>query len=188
MRWLQLSVNYLRDHDVIVHDGNGYGSNAIHCGAERELALTVLDDVRIFQLARSNPPGRNDLPPEFSVTYSTLDEALLAVRHYFHGQPVKIDGWSIPRHQRPHWSLSKLQFCIATARHLSGEKFAAHVAHLRKTAPYPYQGMTHEADKHSQYRDRIDFEEYAHHDDAQMKLMLRKDLEEGYIVRFNAAA
>jgi hypothetical protein len=186
MSWLQSSVKYLRERDVVVDDAGA--DNIIRCGAERELTLTVFDDHQNFRLTRSNPPGQDDLPPEFSIAYSAMDDALLAIWHYYHGLPVKVDGWNISLHQRPHWPLAKLQFCVAAAQALNADTFAAHVEHLRKTTPYPYQGMTHDVDKHRQYRERISFEAFTRDGDASAKLMLRGDLEEGYVVRSDTAA
>lgn len=123
-------------------------------------------------------------PDDFHAEYATLDEALLSIWNFFFGQPIVIGDWVVPIHRRPFWTLGRLQYRLANLVHVSQSAFDAIAEQRRlraRTSPKKEPGFAYQAEV-SQFL-RCD-----HVSGSVLRLMVRRDLEEAYVVDAGSVA
>lgn len=171
---MKTALKYLAEKGIEV---NQISEQCFTCGFAQDIAveLTKKDENYRLESWQTIPgPGEDD----FAVTYSTLDEALLAVWCFYFAKPVEINAWVVPMHRRPFWALSKLQYRLANLAHISEAQFEAiKETRHRRSLPggrQPVLGL--------KLADSSQFLGCSHVSDANLRLMVRRDLEEAYIV------
>ena len=120
-------------------------------------------------------PGQDD----FMVGYAVLDEALLAIWCFYFAKPIEIDGWVVPLHKRPFWTLSKFQYRLANLAHLSESQFER----IKQTRLRRSLQRVNKAEfglKLAEISQFLICKSVSH---SNLKLMVRRDLEEAYIVQ-----
>lgn len=118
-------------------------------------------------------------PDDFSVAFATLDETLLAVWGYFFGKPISIDGWIIPMHRRPFWTLGRVQYCLANVVHVGPAAFDA----IRERREQRARGVAGKKEPgRADQAAASQFLRCDHVSEPNLGLMLRRDLEEGYVI------
>jgi len=126
-------------------------------------------------------------PDDFSVMFASLDEALLALWYYLLGTPTLMGGWAVPFHRQPGWTLSRVAFVTTVAPRLNELQFER-IAEQRQQevyGEYRESGSQPNSGTNSRYAKamRSQFIRCAPADGGPHVLMLRRDLEEAYIVR-----
>lgn len=169
---LSSSVKYLSERGVSVERvwTNRY---SLRVEGRRQSTLEERDGLYAFSCWECTPgPG----PADFSVAFADLNEALLAIWYFYFGEPVRIGEWQIPMHSNPDWSLGQVAFRIASAFHVTRAQFEA-IAEARRDrfAGTLCEGR-YEVAMRSQFIACPSALEPSH------TLMLRRDLEEAYLV------
>jgi hypothetical protein len=121
-------------------------------------------------------------PRDFSVEYGTLDEALLVTWNYFFGQAVVIGGWSFDLHKHPYWSLEKLQYRLANLVHVNDTAFAAIEEQRCYASTNGFPGLRPRAEDRERWL-AWSFVRCNPASSRDICLMMRRDLEEAYVVR-----
>ncbi len=125
-------------------------------------------------------PGKDD----FRVAFGELDDALLAVWYFYFGEPVRVSEWHVSMHQHPNWSLGKLAYRIANAIHVNSRQFEV-TAELRRGDLIAFAssagGQPLSAGRYATAL-RSQFIACSSASTSSQTLMLRRDLEEAYVV------
>lgn len=154
---------------------------SLHVGGKRYSTLSQKSEGYIFSSWDCTPgPSRDD----FSITFSDLDSTLLAVWYFYFGDPVQVAGWKVPMYQQPSWSLGKVAYRIASAVHVNAAQFAA-IAEARGrelTAPGSSTGGNVSLESRYAIALRSQFIACPSAAKDTTTLMLRRDLEEAYVV------
>ncbi len=171
---MKTALKYLAEKGVEVTQ---ISEQCFTCGFAQDVAveLTKKDENYRLESWQTIPgPGEDD----FSVTYSTLDEALLAVWCFYFAKPIEINAWVIPMHRRPFWALSKLQYRLANLAHISEAQFEAikETRHRRSWSEGRQSVLGLKLAGSSQFLG------CSHVSDVNLRLMVRRDLEEAYVV------
>lgn len=174
---MKTAAKYLAEKGIEVIQTS---EQCLMCGFAQDVAveLTKKDENYCVESTSEKMPGPGE--DDFAVTYSTLDEALLAVWCFYFAKPVEINAWVIPMHRRPFWALSKLQYRLANLAHISEAQFEAikETRHRRSLQSLPrgkpIGGLELAA--------RSQFLGCSHVSDANLRLTIRRDLEEAYVV------
>lgn len=119
-------------------------------------------------------------PEDFCVTVPTLDEALLVCWNYFFATPVELNGWTMPLHRYPYWSLPAMQYRLSQAVHVGQADFERiceeRIARKAKEIPLSIQMPTFETAESTCFI----LAGTRHADGA--RLHVRRDMQEAYIV------
>ena len=113
------------------------------------------------------------------VGYAVLDEALLAIWCFYFAKPIEIDGWVVPLHKRPFWTLSKFQYRLANLSHLSASQFER----IKETRLRRSLQRVGKAEGGLKLAEVSQFLMCKSSRFSNVKLMVRRDLEEAYIVQ-----
>lgn len=172
---LQSSVKYLEERGIAV---NVYSETNISCQRTGDITLSVSGTTKdgFVLVSWECCPGPG--PDDFRVRFKTLDEILLAVWSFYFAKPVIVNGWIIPLHRRPYWDLPRLQYRLANVSHIDAVAFKA-IEDLRRqrvalSPQTPAIGLV--------AAECIQFLPCQHQTRIDHSLMLRRDLEEGYVV------
>jgi hypothetical protein len=177
---LASSIKYLAERGVTAEElsPNRY---SLHVEGKRHSTLSQAPEGYLFGCWDYVPgPGKDD----FSVTFSDLDSALLAVWYFYFGEPVQVAGWKVPMHQQPSWSLGKLAYRIASAVHVNSIRFKA----ITESRDADLMAFVSSAGDRSRSGGRYakamrsQFIACASASMDSRSLMLRRDLEEAYVV------
>ncbi len=182
MASLSSAAKYLAEYGLQVVLNN---DTSMSCVREGDLSLDLQyigDQFRLSHWSCTPGPGEND----FQVCYQSLDEALLAVWCFYFAPTIEINGWHMPLHRRPYWQLPRVLFRMTNVTHIDAAQFES----IRARRVYDAQGfptMTMNLLKnHTESRldaaNRSQFLRCWQADDSTLTLMLRRDLDEGYIV------
>jgi hypothetical protein len=177
---LASSIKYLSERGVTAKEmsPNRY---SLHVEGKRYSTLDEASEGYHFRCWDYAPgPGKDD----FSVAFSELDDALLAVWYFYFGEPVQVTEWKVPMHQQPNWLLGKLAYRIANAVHVSSIQFEATeesrgadlVAFTSSAGGRPPSEGRYAIALRSQFIACPSASTDSH------TLMLRRDLEEAYVV------
>lgn len=177
---LGTSIKYVIERGVTAEEisPNRY---SLHVGGKRYSTLSHASEGYIFSFWDCTPgPGKDD----FSITFSDLDSTLLAVWYFYFGDPVQVAEWKVPMHQQPSWSLGKVAYRIASAVHLNSAQFDA-IAEARGReliAPVSSTGGSVALESRYAIALRSQFIACPSAATEATTLMLRRDLEEAYLV------
>jgi len=158
---------------------------SIHVEGKRHSTLEEKFESFLFTCWDFVPgPAKDD----FHVAFGELDDALLAVWYFYFGGPVRVGGWDLSMHQHPNWSLGKLAYRIANAFHVTSSQFEG-IAESRRTqrrrdlnALPSSDGSRLLSDSRYATALRSQFIACSSASMASHILMLRRDLEEAYVV------
>jgi len=180
---LSSSIKYLAERGIAITEisANRY---VLHVEGKRSSSLEQGPNGFLFSCWDCAPgPG----PDDFRTAFGVLDDALLAAWYFYFGQAVGVDGWCIPMHQHPYWSLNRLAYRIANAIHLTSDQFEVMEESRqrdrmsRATAGLPPSDGRYAAALRSQF---VACPSATSSD----TLMLRRDLEEAYVVESRGQA
>jgi hypothetical protein len=174
MESLASAIKYLAERGI---DVSPYSDNRFFCKRDGAPNVTLTATAEGFEFTYwDGCPG--PAPDDFAVHYRLLDDVLLAVWCFFFAKPVVIDGWMIPLHRRPEWSLPTVQYRLANAVTIDIVRFQAIKNDRLRRASLNLQdkqiGLLH--------AQTTQFLAFAHQTRTDFWLMLRRDLEEGYVV------
>jgi hypothetical protein len=123
-------------------------------------------------------PGEED----FLLAVPALDEALLMTWCYYFSRDVEIAGWKLALHRRPYWSLPKLQYRLANAAHVSSDQLAAiKESRCQRALSDPKKKPFGLA-----FAEFTQFIVAGKHSESGALLLLRRDMEEAYVVAADA--
>jgi len=178
---LAASIKYLAERGVSARETSP-NRFSLHVEGKRYSTLDEISDGYLFRCWDYAPgPGKDD----FSVEFGQLDDALLAVWYFYFGEPVHVNGWKVPMHQQPDWSLGKLAYRIANALHVSSNQFEALEESRRAdflTAFTTSSGNRLPSEGRYATALRSQFIACPSTSMDLRTLMLRRDLEEAYVV------
>lgn len=161
------------------------GRYRLHVEGRRRSTLDEHDGTFGFRCWDFVPgPG----PAAFIVRYPDLDAALLAVWHFYFGEAVQVGEWRVSMHEHPAWSLAKVTFRAAQAIDVAAAHFEAtaeaRLADMRALGRPGHVGTASEGRYAVAMRSQFIACPCAHR--STHTLMLRRDLEEAYVVEGRA--
>lgn len=171
---LASSAKYLSEKGLSVKCVSG---SRLFVQREGDRTIDLVEEDQVYKVRSwecAPGPGEDD----FSLTVPTLGEALLVTWCYFFATPIEISGWVIPVHRRPYWSLSKLQYRLANASHVTRPQFEAVGEERRRraleTPAAKGFGLA--------FAEQAQFILAGVHSASGDSLLVRRDLEEAYVV------
>ncbi|MFM9926873.1 hypothetical protein VLK31_28070 [Variovorax sp. H27-G14] len=168
------SMKYLSERGITVREMSP-SRYSLHVEGKRHSILEEGLEGFSFRCWESPPgPGKSD----FHIAFRALDDALLAAWYFYFGQPVVVGEWHVSMHQHPNWSLGKLAYCIANASHVTDRQFET-TAELRRDNSA--HGRLLSDDRYARAL-RSQFIACPSASASLHTLMLRRDLEEAYVV------
>lgn len=177
---LSSSMKYLSERGVVVTEISP-DRFSLHVEGNRHSTLAESSKGILFSCWYYAPgPGKDD----FLVTFGELDDALLAVWYFYFGEPVRLGEWHVPIHRHPYWSLGKIAYRIANAIHVTSRQFEV-TAELRRGDLLEFRssagGGPLSEDRYATAL-RSQFIACSSASPSSRTLMLRRDLEEAYVV------
>ncbi len=119
-------------------------------------------------------PGFHDMHYDTN----TLDEAMTVLLDYYFGEPVFIDGWILPQHKHPEWSLERLTEAVKGAKNVNEEEWhSIEARYIQIWREIPRSATL--ATRHACL-----FATFSHAESIKAKLALRRDLGEAFIVNY----
>jgi hypothetical protein len=174
MSTLEASAKYLTENGLsvkVVSSERLY----VHREDDRTMDVAKTDGgYRVSSWEYAPGPGTED----FRLVIPTLDETLLVVWCYYFAKSIEIAGWQLPIHRRPYWRLSKLQFRLAHASHITAAQLEVIQEERRRRA----LADPSERGMGLAFADRTQFILAGTHAQSRGRLLLRRDMEEGYVV------
>jgi glycosidase len=178
------ALQRLRDAGLIVKPSSTSGSFYIDKPGPKEdvtSRLRLEDASWFFEVLDFIPgPGLDDFQCEFA----ELDEAVEAVLVFYLDEPTIVDGWVIPFHRHPELRTDGIKQTIAKATCIAQDAFnEIEESHWNKIRHYQQHGQWEHYRQAWQYIVQHQFLKIPHVEDCTVTLRLRRDGQEGYIVR-----
>ncbi|WP_115526503.1 MULTISPECIES: hypothetical protein [Xanthomonas] len=136
--------------------------------------LQLADGYRMSSWACAPGPGEDD----FICPFATLDALLLASWCFYFAKPIEISGWQISLHRRPYWSIAKLQYRLADLAHVTEHQMQS----IKETRQRQSVSMATGTLSNAVSLGAHSFILAGTREDEAVRLLLRRDLEEGYVV------
>ena len=142
-----------------------------------KITRVILEDDGLWSVIRWDyvpGPGYDDIV----FGGQTLEHAVDIVIAWHFGSPTVLNGWIIPLHKHPEWSLDQIRVLLENAPTLPlAEWKPLQAAYTKKRPPW---GTEEEVFA-------CLFNPIAHNQNDQLTLYLRRDLQEAYIVEMKGA-
>jgi len=177
---LSSSMKYLSERGVVVTEISP-NRFSLHVEGNRHSILAESSEGFLFSCWDCAPgPGKGD----FLATFSELDEALLAVWYFYFGEPVRVGEWHVSIHRHPNWSLGKLAYRIANAIHITSRQFEVTAEQRRGDLIAVGSSAAGRSLSEDRYAKALgsQFIACSSASLSSRTLMLRRDLEEAYVV------